>query len=236
MRVTPAADGWATVGGRGGGTRTHDLVLPKHVRYHCATPRRHSSTITRKVSTSPGGATHHTTTSGPNQGQLGGGGGQRSVERGIRNGRSRVLPHKRPWPLKHRRGCAGLRRRLVPLRRRDSRDPQMPSSNGLRSCLPATAILRQCVSASPWRPGRGRGDVRPRAGDRGDGGAGRARGRDPRDWSTRPQCPPTVAGRWLPASPQPRREGRGRAVRAALRRSRAPRPPSRASPRRRGGA
>jgi hypothetical protein len=25
--------------GRGGGTRTHDLVLPKHVRYHCATPR-----------------------------------------------------------------------------------------------------------------------------------------------------------------------------------------------------
>jgi hypothetical protein len=26
-------------GGRGGGIRTHDLVLPKHVRYHCATPR-----------------------------------------------------------------------------------------------------------------------------------------------------------------------------------------------------
>ncbi len=27
-------------GGRGGGIRTHDLVLPKHVRYRCATPRR----------------------------------------------------------------------------------------------------------------------------------------------------------------------------------------------------
>src|ERR1035437_8266525 len=26
--------------GRGGGIRTHDLVLPKHVRYRCATPRR----------------------------------------------------------------------------------------------------------------------------------------------------------------------------------------------------
>ncbi len=26
--------------GRGGGIRTHNLVLPKHVRYRCATPRR----------------------------------------------------------------------------------------------------------------------------------------------------------------------------------------------------
>ena len=31
--------------GRGGGNRTHDLMLPKHVRYLCATPRRCSRWI-----------------------------------------------------------------------------------------------------------------------------------------------------------------------------------------------
>src|SRR5918999_6497523 len=45
MSATSYADGDAFVGvrvGRGGGIRTRNLVLPKHVRCRCATPRRPS--------------------------------------------------------------------------------------------------------------------------------------------------------------------------------------------------
>src|SRR3954447_18943348 len=35
-----AASATTSSDGRGGGIRTHSLVLPKHVRHRCATPRR----------------------------------------------------------------------------------------------------------------------------------------------------------------------------------------------------
>ena len=40
LRASPKRPFHTQIGGRGGGDRTRDLMLPKHVRYRCATPRR----------------------------------------------------------------------------------------------------------------------------------------------------------------------------------------------------